>query len=283
MKEGAYGVFKLLDISYKKKMKYNLISMDFDGTLLTSNKKVTEKNKNILLKYKNSGHIIVGVTARNLSSVKSVCDINMFNYLILNNGSYIIYHVDSKSGTNICNINNDIIIDITNYFKDIAKEIDYCSINKYYIYKKEAVEKKDYITQINNISEIKEKISRMNIFLKNSDEIDENKKYIENNFPKVSAITMLDTDNNSGNKWIAINSKETNKFKALEKLCSSLNINLNQVIYFGDSTNDLPIINKVGLGIAMGNAIQEVKEQAKDITLSNDEDGIASFLEKIKN
>lgn len=123
----------------------------------------------------------------------------------------------------------------------------------------------------------------MNIFLKNSDEIDENKKYIENNFPKVSAITMLDTDNNSGNKWIAINSKETNKFKALEKLCSSLNINLNQVIYFGDSTNDLPIINKVGLGIAMGNAIQEVKEQAKDITLSNDEDGIASFLEKIKN
>ena len=282
MKEGAYGVFKLLDISYKKKMKYNLISMDFDGTLLTSNKKVTEKNKNILLKYKNSGHIIVGVTARNLSSVKSVCDINMFNYLILNNGSYI-YHVDSKSGTNICNINNDIIIDITNYFKDIAKEIDYCSINKYYIYKKEAVEKKDYITQINNISEIKEKISRMNIFLKNSDEIDENKKYIENNFPKVSAITMLDTDNNSGNKWIAINSKETNKFKALEKLCSSLNINLNQVIYFGDSTNDLPIINKVGLGIAMGNAIQEVKEQAKDITLYNDEDGIASFLEKIKN
>ena len=113
--------------------------------------------------------------------------------------------------------------------------------------------------------------------------VKEFKKYIENNFPKVSAITMLDTDNNSGNKWIAINSKETNKFKALEKLCSSLNINLNQVIYFGDSTNDLPIINKVGLGIAMGNAIQEVKEQAKDITLSNDEDGIASFLEKIKN
>ena len=33
----------------------------------------------------------------------------------------------------------------------------------------------------------------------------------------------------------------------------------------------------------MGNAIQEVKEQAKDITLSNDEDGIASFLEKMKN
>ena len=282
MKEGAYGVFKLLDISYKKKMKYNLISMDFDGTLLTSNKKVTEKNKNILLKYKNSGHIIVGVTARNLSSVKSVCDINMFNYLILNNGSYI-YDVEKCKVININKIDKNIVIDITNHIKDETEQIDYCSLNKYYIYKKEAVEKKDYITQINNISEIKEKISRMNIFLKNSDEIDENKKYIENNFPKVSAITMLDTDNNSGNKWIAINSKETNKFKALEKLCSSLNINLNQVIYFGDSTNDLPIINKVGLGIAMGNAIQEVKEQAKDITLSNDEDGIASFLEKIKN
>ena len=122
----------------------------------------------------------------------------------------------------------------------------------------------------------------MNVFFNNYDEINENKKYIENNFNSLTAFTMLDTDNNSNKKWIAINSKETNKYKALEKLCLKLNINTDEVIFFGDSTNDLSIINKVGLGVAMGNALKEVKEQAKEITLSNNEDGIAVFLEKRK-
>lgn len=109
--------------------------MDFDGTLLTSNKQVTEKNKEILLKYKNNKYIIVGITARNLSSVNSVCDINMFNYLILNNGSYI-YDVQNRNGIDISNIDKKVQLKITNYFKDIAEQIDYCSLNKYYVYKK---------------------------------------------------------------------------------------------------------------------------------------------------
>ncbi len=70
-------------------MNYKIISMDFDGTLLTSDKKVTDKTKQVLLKYKNENYIIIGATARNLASASNVCDINMFDYLILNNGSYI--------------------------------------------------------------------------------------------------------------------------------------------------------------------------------------------------
>ena len=262
-------------------MKYNLISMDFDGTLLTSDKKVTKRNKDILLEYKNNGCIIVGITARNFTSVNSVCDINMFDYLILNNGCYI-YNVKEKSGIDISNIDKMVAIKITNYFKDIATEIDYCSLYKYYMYKKGPLEKKDYIVKIDNIDEVKEKIARINIFLKDNEKIDKYKKYIESNFDSVSTFTMLDTDNNSNKKWIAINSKTTNKFKALEKLCLKLNINLNEVIFFGDSANDLSIISRVGLGVAMENALREVKNQAKEITLSNDEDGIAEFLENKK-
>ena len=262
-------------------MKYKIISMDFDGTLLTSDKKVTERNKEILLKYKNSGRIVVGITARNLSSVNCVCNINIFNYLILNNGAYI-YDVNNKKGFDISSIDKEVAIKITNYFKDSATEIDYCSLNKYYKYTKQEVENKDYIVKISSTDEIEEKIARMNVFFNNYDEINENKKYIENNFNSLTAFIMLDTDNNSNKKWIAINSKETNKYKALEKLCLKLNINTDEVIFFGDSTNDLSIINKVGLGVAMGNALKEVKEQAKEITLSNNEDGIAVFLEKRK-
>ena len=58
-------------------------------------------------------------------------------------------------------------------------------------------------------------------------------------------------------------------------------VSIDEVIFFGDSTNDLPLISKVGLGVAMGNALEEVKDQAKEITLSNDKNGIARFLEKL--
>ena len=75
----------------------------------------------------------------------------------------------------------------------------------------------------------------------------------------------------------------SNKFTTLKKLCTNLNISINEVIYFGDSANDLSIISKVGLGVAMNNALQEVKKQAKKITLSNDNDGIAHFLNMMIN
>lgn len=261
-------------------MKYKLIAMDFDGTLLTSDKKITEKNRDVLQKYKNNKYIIVGITARNLSSVNNVCNINTFNYLILNNGSYI-YDVENNIGIDIGHINRNTLINITNNFKDFAEQIDYCSLNKYYIYKKENIKNNGFTVKINSFEDIKEIIVRMNIFLKSNEEIKKNKKYIESEFDDLNVFEMSDTDNNNSRKWIALNPKGIDKLKALEILCKKIDINLDEVIFFGDSTNDLSIINKVGLGVAMGNALKEVKEQAKEIILSNDEDGIAIFLDKI--
>lgn len=262
-------------------MDYKIISMDFDGTLLTSNKKVTDKTKEVLLKYKNNNYIIIGVTARNLASASNVCDINMFNYLILNNGSYI-YDIEKCNEININSIDRKIIIDITNYFKDVAEQIDYCSLNKYYVYKKVITQNKDFLVPINSIDEINETIGRMNIFLKNNEELNKYKKIIENTFGNIDVVVMSDTDNKSNRKWLVLNPKGINKFETLKGLCLKLHISVDEVIFFGDSANDLPIISQVGLGVAMKNALKEVKEQAKEITLSNDNDGIAYFLENIK-
>ena len=202
------------------------------------------------------------------------------NYLILNNGSYI-YDVENDIGIDIGHIDKNTLIKITNNFKDFAEEIDYCSLNKYYIYKKENVENRSFRVKIKSIEDIKEVIVRMNIFLSSNEEISKCRKYIESEFEDLNVFEMLDTDNNSFKKWIALNPKGIDKFKALEVLCNKIGINLDEVIFFGDSANDLSIINKVGLGVAMGNALTEVKKQAKEITLSNDEDGIAVFLDKI--
>ena len=76
-------------------MNYKIISMDFDGTLLTSDKQVTEETRKTLMELKEKSYIIIGITARILPSVKNVCDINMFDYLILNNGNSL-YDVKNK-------------------------------------------------------------------------------------------------------------------------------------------------------------------------------------------
>ena len=49
---------------------------------------------------------------------------------------------------------------------------------------------------------------------------------------------------------------------------------------FGDGYNDLSMIAYAGLGVAMGNAVEELKQKADQVTRSNDEDGIAVILEK---
>lgn len=257
-------------------MNYKVIATDFDGTLLTSDKKITTKTEEALLKCKNNNYIIIGVTARNLSSANSVCNINMFDYLILNNGANI-YDVKNKNGININKIDRDITIEITNHFKDIAKQIDYCSLNKYYIYNKENTTESNFLIHIESIDEVKEEIGKMNIFLKDDAELIMQKEYIERTFDDINVILMSDSDNDKGN-WITLIPRGVNKFETLQKLCAKLNISTNEVIFFGDSTNDLSIINKVGLGVAMGNALEEVKKQAKLVTLSNDNDGIAYLL-----
>ena len=48
----------------------------------------------------------------------------------------------------------------------------------------------------------------------------------------------------------------------------------------GDSSNDLAMIQKAGLGVAMGNAGEDVKQAADYITLTNNEDGVAAAIEK---
>lgn len=52
------------------------------------------------------------------------------------------------------------------------------------------------------------------------------------------------------------------------------------MIAFGDGQNDRSIIEYAGIGVAMGNAVQEILDLADEVTSSHDEDGIAEFLDR---
>ena len=54
-----------------------------------------------------------------------------------------------------------------------------------------------------------------------------------------------------------------------------------ETIAIGDDSNDVSMFKEVGLSVAMGNANDKIKEIADVVTLSNEEDGVAIFLEKL--
>ncbi|QLF91176.2 Cof-type HAD-IIB family hydrolase [Lactococcus lactis subsp. lactis] len=73
-------------------------------------------------------------------------------------------------------------------------------------------------------------------------------------------------------------SKSGGKLPGIQRLGEHYGFTLDQVMCFGDSENDLTMISGVGYGIAMGNAVPEVKKIATYITDTNNQDGIAKAL-----
>jgi hypothetical protein len=74
--------------------------------------------------------------------------------------------------------------------------------------------------------------------------------------------------------------KKSNKGEAVKALANHLGIKQEEVMCIGDAPNDLHMIAYAGLGVAMENAFDEVKEVANFITSSNDESGVAKAIEK---
>ena len=82
-------------------------------------------------------------------------------------------------------------------------------------------------------------------------------------------------------KLIQVMSKEATKWKGVLKMLASYHIRAEQALYFGDDHDDMEPIAKCGCGVAVSNALPSVLEIADDVTGSNDEDGVAVFLSEL--
>ena len=78
----------------------------------------------------------------------------------------------------------------------------------------------------------------------------------------------------------AVLSREAGKQPALARLCADFGITRDRVLAIGDSRNDVPMLQWAGIGIAMANALPEVKDQVRYVTAAHDRDGVALALEK---
>ena len=84
-------------------------------------------------------------------------------------------------------------------------------------------------------------------------------------------------------KLLQFMSRTATKWGGIKQMLAAAGIPAEQAIYFGDDHDDIEPIVQCGLGIAVANALPQVKARADDITDSNDEDGVAAYLRRLED
>jgi len=92
-------------------------------------------------------------------------------------------------------------------------------------------------------------------------------------YPDLAITTSIENN-------IEINRKDANKGAALGALCQSLGLRTEESMAFGDGLNDVTMLCAAGMGVAMGNACEEVRARADLVAPPNDEDGVARIIEQ---
>jgi len=266
-----------------------MIGLDMDGTLLTTEKKLTAYTKAVLRKALEQGIEIVLSTGRAITGIpKELLEMPGMKYAVTINGARIL---DLRKNKVI--YENTLSIETALKLLDIIGEYDaiqeafinsvcYSSkdklshANDYFVHPSIA----EYIvksrTPVENVRatviEKNSSVDKVNGQFRNA----EDKKSSYELLTKVPGVVVVSS---LGNNW-EINAEGTDKGSAMLKLGELLGIQREEIMACGDGMNDIAMLKAVGLGVAMENADPEVREAADYITASNDEDGVAKAIEK---
>jgi hypothetical protein len=84
----------------------------------------------------------------------------------------------------------------------------------------------------------------------------------------------------SQNYYLDFVAPGVDKGSAVRQLAETVGVPLSEIVTLGDGENDVPMFRQAGFSIAMGNASDAVKREARETTLTNDEDGFAMAVER---
>jgi len=265
-------------------MAYEMIVLDLDGTLTNTQKVITPKTKQALMKIQEDGVKVVLASGRPTAGIvklaKELCLDKYEGYILSFNGARII---DVKTKEIIYNkvLPKEMIPDIFKAVKELEVGI--------------LTYEEDEIILGNGIDEYNQLESRVNgIPMK---EVDDFASYI--NFPVNKCLLTAHPDKilhaetvlkqkfgeylniyKSEPFFLEIMPRNIDKAYSLSKLLNHIGLTRKQMICCGDGFNDLTMIRFAGLGVAMENAQEAVRNEADFITYSNDEDGIAYVIER---
>lgn len=266
-------------------MKYKLLVLDVDGTILNSERKITQRTVMTLRKVQSIGIKVALASGRptyGLLPLAKAIDLGTYGgFIISYNGAQVISAQDgeilfarsidpqmvpylekkaAKTGMTMAYYDGDEVVstDITN-----PHVVDEAQMNGM------------KLRQVDQISMVVEDWpSEVMLFSDHEEELDSLENHMQRHLNGV-----MDTIH-SNPYMLEVVGYQVGKSYAMSALMQLLGIGMEEVIAIGDGTADVNMIQMAGTGIAMANAVESVRRCADYITLSNDEDGAAVAIEK---
>lgn len=274
------------------------IVMDVDGTLTNDKKEITPKTREVLLKAQKQGILLILASGRpttGLVEMGKVLEMDKNNGLFISyNGSKVI---NFQTGEELFNEplkleDAKAVLEHMKKFeiKPMIDKGDYMYVNDVYncmirfrgepfnVIKYESRGGNYKLCEIDDLAAFVD--YPLNKILTAGEPEYLQEHYIEMMEPFKDKLNCMFT----GPFYFEFTAKDIDKAKALDTVLKPLDITADEVIAFGDGHNDISIIKYAGTGVAMENAVADLKEAADEITLSNEQDGIAeSLLKHISN
>ena len=267
---------------------------DLDGTLLDDKKGLPAENLRALQEAAEWGMVIVPATGRILRGIpESVKGLPFIRYYIVANGAVVF---DTQEGQTLyqADIPLDLALRTYDYMDTLPVIYDcyqdeigwmsremYERCAPYFAYEPEIL---DLVNRLRIRVEdfkgvLREKgrpLQKMQMYFLPQDEEERQRqlKRIPELFPELDATT-------SASNNIELNSVDATKGKAMLALAASLGIAREEILAFGDGSNDISMIRAAGLGVAMANSTPDVKTAADEVSLSNNEAGVARVIRRI--
>lgn len=237
-----------------------LVALDMDGTLLNDDMEISAENEAAIKQALKEGVHVVLATGRTMSMVEDYAkQLGLTSYLITVNGGET-WTVDMELLEQHYLQSEDVEL-----MWDLAEEIGGFHV---WMVSSQEIYVNDRPTDFSSQDWLK--------FGCETDYMDHLKEIVDelNKYPNRLEIT------NSLPNNIEVNAKGVNKRAALEKVCDKLGFTMDNVMAVGDSLNDKKMIESAGIGVAVGNAQEAIKEVADVTVEENNDHGVGRAIER---
>lgn len=266
-----------------------LIALDLDGTLLDSDKALSAENAAALQRAADMGIEIVPATGRFFAGMPEVIRrLPFLHYAITINGAQVY---DVRRGTAIAKaeIPAAQAVEIMRFLDSLPVIYDCYMENWGWMTRTLQERAAEFIANVHYLKMLRElrtpvdelkqfiaqrgsDVQKIQFFTNDPALRTELLETLESRFPGIAASSAVPNN-------VEINHARATKGNALTALAAHLGIPAAQTVGFGDNLNDLTMLSAAGVGVAMGNALPEVKQLADLVTAGCDESGVARALE----
>ena len=271
-------------------MDIRLVALDLDGTLLDSHKHLSDRNRRALEACIAKGVYVVPCTGRTAQGIpEAIRSISGIRYAITINGG-MIEDAQEQIVLDRRLMEKEIALDIIEQVKGfhvmydiyadgegISEERFYNHLDEYKITEEiQKLVKKTRRVVPSIIEYVKHKegmVDKVNLFFS---DLNERKNAWELLKKRNDVLVTSSLYNN-----LESNGLGASKGDALLRLASMLNLPRESTMACGDGDNDFSMIRLAGIGVAMGNGEEKIKEIADYVTGSNDESGVAQAIEAL--